>query len=392
MDKLSYSNKYKKMKHKYLQLKKLKELSGGDPLSYADITKLLGNSKLIGKGANGCVFSPPLKCDHSNCTDSKCLTGISKLMNYGKAELEINMYKILNIDDIDKEMIFHIGAPHLCIPNIQNVPRMCSFITKPLGLLIYENGGENAYNILDIINNQPDPLKNNNFKVFFINLKHILLGLKLFHNNRISHFDIKLDNIVTGLNKDFNRINNINFRLIDFGLSLNYNCELNSSNIFNGHNGMYYDSFKTYFNENGVIFSYYPVDFYLVSFFDKKKLNEDGLEELKKYISAYTKDILEVYKSYNYIVNTYSKDEFTSDNIYLELVKLLNRPFDKIILRIIQTVESFQFGLLLLDLLCYFPQYKKQIEVFLDKTKLLHFNPFERTPIGQLYEEFINLK
>ncbi len=381
MDKLSYS-KYKKMKYKYLQLKKL---FGGNPLSYADITKSLGNSKLIGKGTSGCVFSPPLKCDHPNCSDLRCFNGVSKIMNYRKAELEIKMYEILNVDEIDKEMVFHIGAPHLCVPKIEHVPSMCSFISKPLGLLIYENGGENAFNVLNRINNQQESLKNKNFKIFFNNLKHILLGLKLFHNNRISHFDIKLDNIVTGLN-------NINFRLIDFGLSINYNCELNDLNIFNGSNGIIYDSFKKYFNEDNLIYSYYPVDFYLVSFLNKKTLNEEDLEDLKKYINAYNIDILEVYNNYNYIVNTYGKNDFTPDKIYLELVKLLNRPFDKIILRIIQTVESFQFGFLLLDLLCYFPQYKEHIEKFINKTKILHFNPFERTPVGQLYEEFIELK
>jgi len=388
MDKLSYSYKYKKMKHKYY---KLKALLGGDPLSYADITKSLDKSVLIGKGTAGCVFSPPLKCDHPNCSDSKCVSGISKLMNYEKAELELNMYKILKIDDVDKDMIFHIGAPHLCIPKIQNIPKTCSFIEKPLGLLIYENGGENAYNVLVRINSQPEPFRTHNFKVFFKNLKHILLGLKLFHNNRISHFDIKLDNIVTGLNKKFNYISNINFRFIDFGLSINYNCEFNISNIFTGYNGIQYSSFKYSF-DRGIIYCYYPVDFYLVSFLKNKMLNKDDLDNLKRYISAYLKDILEVYKTYNYIANTYSKPEFTEDNIYLELVKLLNRPFDKIIFRIIQTVESFQFGLLLLDLLYIYPQYKNQIEGFLNKTNILHYNPFKRTPIGQLYEEFILIK
>jgi hypothetical protein len=39
----------------------------------------------------------------------------------------------------------------------------------------------------------------------------------------------------------------------------------------------------------------------------------------------------------------------------------------------------------------YFPEYNQIITKFLDDTKILHYNPFERTPVGQLYDEFYKL-
>ena len=73
------------------------------------------------------------------------------------------------------------------------------------------------------------------------NLLNIAQGLSLFATHKICHFDIKDDNIVTGLNEPYkiNDLNTNNFRLIDFGLGFNYSDEnLRSKNIFNGINGM----------------------------------------------------------------------------------------------------------------------------------------------------------
>ncbi len=382
MYKLNHSNKYK-------YFKKI----GGNPISYADATKgPINESKLIGKGSYGCVYSPPLKCNHPNCVDSKCSTGISKLMNYNAAEKELRIYENLNVDEIDSTLDYHIGAPHLCVPEINEIPDSCDFIEKPLGLLIYENGGLDAYNLFSSIINQPQPLKSNNINIFLKSLKNILLGLKIFHENRIAHFDIKLDNMITGIkNNDF-VIDNIKLRLIDFGLSINYNLELNVNNIFNGFNGMIYDLFQWHFINSNLVFTYYPVDFYLVSFLKDKILTEQNYKEFRKYIKKYLKELIKTNNSYYYLTNLYSKPEFSRNEIYFTLINLIKyRPFDKIILRIIQTAESFQFGMIIAEIMYYFPQYKNTFERFLDETKILHYNPFERTPIDQLYERYSSI-
>ncbi len=386
MNKLSIENKYTIMKYKYL---KLKNQIAGNP--YGDMVK--GNtSKLIGTGSYGCVYSPPLKCDHTQCSDKRCLTGISKLMNYSDADKELKAYKNINVDEIDKDMFFHIGAPHLCIPKVMDIPNLekCSFINKPFGLLIYENGGDNFLNLLKKIIEKPNDFKTYNSNKFMHQIKKILLGLKIFHEHRIAHFDIKLDNIVTGVN-DLTNLDNLNFRLIDFGLSFNYNCKLVIEEIFNKLNGMEYDLLQYHFKKSGFIFSYFPVDLYLLSFLKDKTLTVNDFRELRKYIKKYVKDLNKTYP-YLYLNNLYTTREFSNNNIYVGLIKLIKyKPFDKIIFRIIQTVESFQIGVILVELMSYFPEYNQVLSKFLDKTKILHYNPFERMPVGQLYDEFNKL-
>ncbi len=387
MYKLTYKYKYEEMKFKYLQLKKM---IGGYPKTYADIVKGKKlDAQLIGKGSYGCVYSPPLKCDHPSCVDEKCLTGISKLMNYSLAEKELNTYKNLNVDKIDNTMAFHIAMPHLCVPQIKDIPESCDFIEKPLGLLIYDNGGDNAYNVFSKIITQKQPLKSLNMNIFVKSLKNILLGLKLFNENRIAHFDLKLDNIVTNIDKDFIKIQSSKFRLVDFGLSINYNVELNINNIFNGVNGMEYDLFQWHFKNKGNVYNYYPIDFYLVSFLKDKTLTEENKQEFKEYIEKYLEKFFIDYKQYGSLLELYSKPEFTNTEIYFTLSNLIKyRPFDKIILRIIQTVESFQFGIIIIEIMHFFPEYKPVFNKFLEDTKILHYNPFERTPINQLYDIF----
>ncbi len=195
--------------------------------------------KFIGEGSYGCVYSPPLQCSDP-CVDERCKTGISKLMHVNDALKEQSEYTRNNLDDLDPESKYYFKKPYICDPklplhsnsNLPNKDGMSCTISKlempNKKLLIYDNGGIDLYKLyINLINYC---IRNKNTEQLIINLKYILSklqnvfdGVAKLNENNIYHFDIKVENIVTGINEsniDFKNLPTDNtFRIIDFGLA-----------------------------------------------------------------------------------------------------------------------------------------------------------------------------
>ncbi len=177
----------------------------------------LTESKFLSRGTFGCGFSPPLLCEEP-CEVSECkddIPRISKLMTEREANKEKSIYESLNIESLENWNQYFIAKPYMCSPKKPLPPhvlRECVLDpSKPLNpdlmkLLIFENGGPSLYKLV----------KSTNISLYkiLVGLKNILEGVELLNLNGIFHFDIKFDNIVTGLKTPHNH-----FRLIDFGLS-----------------------------------------------------------------------------------------------------------------------------------------------------------------------------
>src|SRR3989344_6685921 len=164
---------------------------------------LENNSKLIGTGATGCVYYPPLPCLEP-CDDERCITGVSKLMNRVKAESEVMIYAKLQLDQLDPTESYFIRKPLRCKPKPNKHIKACSIEINDPELLIYENGGQNLYKI---ISKQQYPASH---VLYF--LKNIFEAVKLLSIHKITDSDLKTENIVVG-------VDGRRYRLIDFGLS-----------------------------------------------------------------------------------------------------------------------------------------------------------------------------
>ena len=249
---------------------------------------LLKGGRILGKGSFGCVIKPAIPCKKGVLYNTQ--SSVSKIIkdpDYNDIKEENLISKVLKT--IDPQHNFFI--PNLDMCTLYNIParpdlETIEMIDNNHYYSLNNNKKDkhtckvdvkiNPYNIimpyggitLDDILKKPKKYPKH-FLLFIKNmkqhLKHLLLGLKLLHENHIINRDIKDSNIVCLLTKD-----KLKTRYIDFGLSLliteslvdNNNIELNGSA------------------------GYYPLDniiaFYIVSYYpDKNKIYSKVIEEIK---------------------------------------------------------------------------------------------------------------
>ena len=186
------------------------------------------NKEIIGQGAYGCVYSPPIRC-LDPCKDDRCFMGVSKLILKENAKIELSESK--RIDEIDPSYKFHLKQPYLCkrpdfrgyttsIPTCKtdkdNIPLDESV------LLYYKKHGMDLFKFLTSYERNHIDIDLNKFLVGFSN---IFRGIRELTANKYTHSDLKLANILI---KDYK------FMIADFGISVDYmksNRRLNSENF-----------------------------------------------------------------------------------------------------------------------------------------------------------------
>ena len=203
--------------------------------------------KIIGEGSYGCVHKPSLHClkkdQEINYTDY-----VSKIMKTKEAENELKEFVVIGSHDPSNE--YHLGMPILCQPElsdkiINNDVSKCKYIKS-----LEVKANPNNYKILLIKFGGPD-LKNlcetelkkylsTRTKVktdrFWLEVHHLLKGLRFFRDNGLVHNDIKPQNIL------FN-IKTGKLTYIDFGLMRSKQVIVSSSKKSDNFLGIYHWSF-----------------------------------------------------------------------------------------------------------------------------------------------------
>lgn len=241
-------------------------------------TKNLKGGKLIGEGSFGCVIKPSIPCKKNTKSLNNTVSKIVKDPDFDDIKIENKVNKILR--NIDPSYKYYIPYIDICIlksiptrmdlETIQTVnndhyytlnnnkknKKTCKVeVDKDPVNIIMPDGGINLEYILK--KTIKYPLHFNLFvKYFKKHIKHLILGLKLAHENKIVNRDIKDSNLVGLLSN-----NELKIRYIDFGLSLVIDEKLLHSDEYalNGSPG------------------YYPLDniiaFYIASYHpDKEKV------------------------------------------------------------------------------------------------------------------------
>jgi serine/threonine protein kinase len=205
------------------------------------------NRKIIGEGAYGCVHKPSIHCKTPPSPTFNYTNYVSKIMTTKNAKKELDEFLIIN--KIDPTNEYHLGSPILCHPNIDhtNVTKaieQCKYIklndvqANPdyYSLLLLKFGGFD-FKVL-CHTHLAKYLRTNTKKRtdhFWLEVHHLIKGIKFFKDNGIVHNDIKPQNIL------FNSKGKM--RYIDFGLMRTKKDIINLSKINDNFLGTFHWSY-----------------------------------------------------------------------------------------------------------------------------------------------------
>jgi len=175
------------------------------------------SAEVIGEGTYGCIHKPSLQCKNKRLRYNN---RVSKILLKKYAEKELHEYDILS--KIDKTHQYYLGNPLTCDPadndfNEKSIKK-CEIFNEEdndmndTNLIIMNDGGNNLEIFADKMHKMTrTPETTKTMELLWIEFHRVLMGIQLFLQNGILHFDMKPQNIVYDESK--NRIN-----IIDFGL------------------------------------------------------------------------------------------------------------------------------------------------------------------------------
>lgn len=290
-------------------------------------------SKVVGEGTYGCVHNPSLKCKYKKNIDYT--DKISKVMTKYHADQELKEYK--KIDSVDIHKDFFLGKPEYCLPkntnsNMKAIDKCNNFESTEINnykLLILKDGGIN----LDEFGKNIEKLKKTTentkkMEKFWIEAHRLLYGLREMLENDIIHHDIKPHNIV--YNQEKNRINLIDFGLMDKISNIKENCQISKHSLANP---WWYFPFEIIFlNKSNFI--------QIANMSESKKINF-----IKKIYRTNWKDI-NVHQKWFY--EKVDIDTFKSknhDNFGKTFSEVNNNNYEKLLNKSLETFDIYGLGL-----------------------------------------------
>ncbi len=202
---------------------------------------------VIGEGAYGCVHKPSIHCKTGVDQDFNYDDYVSKIMKTRHAEAELKEFLV--IGSYDKTNEYHLGAPILCNPKLNN--QVTSDISKcdnifgedvkshpdKYKILLLKFGGPDLkYFCNEKIKDYLKTKKREKTDLFWLEVHHLLKGLKFFHDNQIVHNDIKPHNILFDTKTG-------KLKYIDFGLMRKKSTIINSSKDNSNFLGIFHWSY-----------------------------------------------------------------------------------------------------------------------------------------------------
>ena len=200
------------------------------------------SAEVIGEGTYGCIHKPSLKCKNKRLNYNN---RVSKILLKKYAEKELHEYDILS--RIDKTHRYYLGNPLTCEPddndfNEKSIKKCETFYEdynnmNENNLIIMNDGGNNLEIFADKMHKMTKTQETTKaMELFWIEFHRVLMGIQLFLQNGILHFDMKPQNIVYDESK--NRIN-----IIDFGLMRKIEDVVKASNKSDNFLGVYHWSY-----------------------------------------------------------------------------------------------------------------------------------------------------
>jgi len=203
---------------------------------------------IVGEGSYGCVHKPSIHCKTPPKPNFDYKNYVSKIMKTKNAQEELAEFVIMkNIDPTDE---YHLGEPILCEPNLDetNVKAdiaKCKHIKiddieanpDKYSLLVLKFGGPDLKQLCNkYISQLLAKDKQQRTDNFWLEVHHLIKGLKFFKDNGIIHNDIKPQNIL------FDSVTG-KMKYIDFGLMRTKDEVIKSSKDDNNYLGVFHWSY-----------------------------------------------------------------------------------------------------------------------------------------------------
>jgi serine/threonine protein kinase len=202
---------------------------------------------IVGEGTYGCVHKPSIPCKTLPKPGFNYDNYVSKIMKTSNARKELDEFIIIGKFDTTNE--YHLGEPILCEPYLDDKTK--KDISRCSNIKIDElNNNPDDYSLLLLKFGGPD-LKQFGSKYmskylekdkqrrtdkFFLEVHHLIKGLKFFKNHGIVHYDIKPQNILIDQKSG-------KLKYIDFGLMREKALIVSSSNQNKNRMGTYHWSY-----------------------------------------------------------------------------------------------------------------------------------------------------
>ena len=203
---------------------------------------------IVGEGSYGCVHKPSIHCKTPPKPNFDYTKHVSKIMKTKNAEQELAEFVI--IGNVDPTEEYHLGQPVLCKPNldeenVKNDIKRCKYLKiddieanpEKYSLLVLKYGGPDLKALCNkYLEKLLEKNKDDRTDKFWLEVHHLIKGLKFFKENGIIHNDIKPQNIL------FDNVNG-KLKYIDFGLMRRKKDVIESSKKSDNYLGIYHWSY-----------------------------------------------------------------------------------------------------------------------------------------------------
>jgi len=330
----------------------------------------MSKSTYLASGSYGCVAKPAFKCDLEK---KELIEGtVAKLFDeYDSYKTELDIHQ--KIAKIDKHNEFTIKLFDFCEKDIhfirENTDKIddCKLLRESdkVYQLIYEDGGIDLDSFLNTKYSDFDAFE------YFKKFINVFKGIKLLIDNKLSHSDIRLDNLL---------FNGQRIILIDFGLLCNFDNLLEIKSFTKDEQLFYFpDEYPLYLNDTDSIIEPFDLNSSLLleiiyykilsinNFKDKYPEYYQLTKELYNYIYEgsinYTKDFNDLKKGYGNSTRKINKLFGSKLDIYQLGIVLYQSVLHIIILYGEEQINKIPKGIFEIIRKMLEPDVKKRIDI-----------------------------
>lgn len=345
---------------------------------------------VIGEGAYGCVHKPSLHCKHPPKQNFSYENYVSKLMKKHRAEEELQEF--IKFHHYDPQNEYHLGTPINCEldmnekndADIAECGKMAPKVflhPEKYGLLVMKYGGPDLKVFCkDEIKKYLKTKKTEKSDKFWLEVHHLITGLKFLRENHIVHNDLKPQNIL--FDTKTSKLMFIDFGLMRTKSEIIKSCKNSSNNL-----GVFHWSYPLdcgFMNYNDYTKYYKGTNGY-------RKLVESELTGMivsgdKKNTASLDIETPEAFDLFFSYINLNGKDQQASakfailSDFFEGLNENIKKKYDNFLESVIDSIDIYGLGFSLQYILNCFMRHNAIVPLFYNRASALFSKMYDSNP------------